>query len=71
MYRDSGGNSELAGRYGIALTDDLEADIARFREDYDDIQARVIEDRDRFLIPRVVAEYEEYFEQAVALRGSD
>ena len=71
LYRDSGGNSELAGRYGIALTDDLEADIARFRDDYDDMQTRVIKDRDRFLIPRVVAEYEEYFEQAVALRGSD
>lgn len=68
LYRDSGGNAELAGNYGIPLTDDIAVDVAQLRREYQEIQARVIEDRDKFLIPRVVAEYELFFEQAISSR---
>lgn len=69
LFRDSGGNAELAGNYGVALTDDLNADLTRFRAMYPEIRARVLADRERFLIPRVVAEYESYFEEAIALKS--
>lgn len=70
LYRDSGGNAELASNYGISLTDDISADVSRFRRDYQELKARVIEDRDRFLIPRVVVEYESFFEEAIARHAS-
>jgi len=69
LYRDSGGNAELARNYGVALTDDLQSDVTRFKSEYQQLLAKITADRDKFLIPRVVAEYESFFEETIAHRS--
>ncbi len=70
LYRDSGGNRELAGDYGVELTDDLESDLARFRDRFPELKQRLLSNRSSFLIPRVVEDYISAFERAVEIRNS-
>ncbi len=67
LFRDSGGNRELAGNYGVALTDDLEADIQKLRTSYNELRDKILVDRPRFLISRAAQEYVKVFQQALDL----
>ncbi|MBN1426799.1 MAG: glycosyltransferase family 4 protein [Anaerolineae bacterium] len=69
LYRDSGGNREIAGEYGWALTGDYVTDIKRVKSEYLDVQKKVKADNDRFLIHHVTKDYERAFEKALFIRG--
>ena len=66
LYRDSGGNRELAGEYGVTLTEDLSQDIENLKEQYEVLREKVLRDRPRFLINRAAAEYSSTFREAIA-----
>ncbi len=66
LYRDSGGNRELAGEYGVALTEDLSQDIENLREQYEALREKVLHDRSRFLITRAANEYLSTLKEAIA-----
>ena len=66
IYRDSGGNRELAGEYGVALTEDLGADVENLRTKYADLRVKALQDRPRFLINRAATEYLSMFREAIA-----
>ena len=65
IYRDSGGNRELAGDYGIPLTDDLPAVLDGMRDRYAELREKLLRDRDKFLINRAAQEYLSMFRYAV------
>lgn len=69
LYRDSGGNRELAGDYGMAISDNLADDIQRLRLQYDDLRQKVLKNRWRFLIDHVAPRYLEAFEYARESQG--
>jgi glycosyltransferase involved in cell wall biosynthesis len=64
LYKDSGGNAELAHDYGVPLTKDLESDVSRLRELHDDLTGRILQARSYFLIGRAAKEYVEAFDHA-------
>lgn len=66
VYRDSGGNAELVGDCGVALTDDLEQTRASLTENYRALAERVRSERPRFLVDRAAREYVAAFADAVA-----
>ena len=66
IYRDSGGNRELASKYGIPIQDDLPAVLEDMRNRYADLRSKVLRDRDRFLIRQVAEEYLSAFRYAMA-----
>ena len=66
VYRDSGGNRELAEEYGIALSDDLRRDVDNLRQRYQFLRDKVLTDRSRFLINRAASEYLSLFRRAIA-----
>ena len=68
LYLDSGGNKELAGEYGVAISDDLEQDLEVFRSSYNELRERVLDHREKFLMPRAAKAYMESFERARDLR---
>ena len=68
LYLDSGGNKELAGEYGVAICDDLEQDLEAFRSSYNELRERVLDHREKFLMPRAAKAYMESFERARDLR---
>jgi glycosyltransferase involved in cell wall biosynthesis len=68
LYLDSGGNHELAGDYGVSVTEDLVQDVDRFRGEYATLRERVLDHREKFLMPRAAKAYLESFERAEALR---
>lgn len=69
LYLDSGGNRELAGDYGIALSGDYARDAGALRDRYSALRERVLADRAKFLIGSVAGAYVRAFEEAVRLRG--
>ncbi len=70
LYLDSGGNRELAGDYGVPLTEDLASDVAVLRERYTELREKVLADRPRFLISHVAEKYLAAFQQALDLRAT-
>ena len=66
VYRDSGGNRELAGDYGVHLTDDLSEVIEGLLRQYSYLRDRVLEDRELFLINRAAEEYISMFRYVIA-----
>ena len=66
IYRDSGGNRELAGEYGIALTEDPADALENLMEHYADLREKVLHDTPRFLINRAAMEYLAMFREAIA-----
>ena len=66
VYRDSGGNRELTEEYGMALSDDPEADICNLGQRYSVLREKVLKDRPRFLINRAAREYLALFREAIA-----
>jgi glycosyltransferase involved in cell wall biosynthesis len=69
LYRDSGGNRELAGEYGIPLGEMLTESVAMIRARYTELREKLIEERNRFLIEHAAAQYVTAFEKAVELRA--
>lgn len=68
LYRDSGGNRELAGDFGVAIGDDrLAANVERLRASYDALRANVLASRERFLIDGVARQYVQAFQEARGL----
>ena len=65
IYRDSGGNRELAYEYGIPLLDDMSDTVDSLLERYETIREKVLQDRSTFLIRRAAEEYETVFQSAV------
>ena len=66
IYRNSGGNRELAREYGVALTEDLSDTLDNLRNQYVDLRHKVLSNRDRFLISRAAGEYISIFQYAIA-----
>ncbi len=71
IYRHSGGNRELAGEYGVAMSDDTESTIDALRRSYSVLRQKVLKDRHRFLIHRAAEEYLSLFNCAVARPPED
>ena len=67
LFRDSGGNRELAGEYGTPISNDLRSDIAQLRSRYKEFRSKILENRHRFLISQAVKGYLEAFQQALDL----
>ncbi len=67
-YLDSGGNRELAGNYGIPLTDNIARDIDELRSRYEELRENVVRDREKFLIHHVARQYLDVFERTLAMR---
>ena len=65
LYRDSGGNRELAGDYGVALSDDFSDTVDALRSVYVRLRKRALADRDSFLLCRAAEEYVALFMDAV------
>ena len=66
IYRDSGGSRELAGKYGVPLSDDLALTLATLRGQYTELREKVLRNRSTFLISRVAQEYLTLFREAIA-----
>lgn len=69
LYLDSGGNRELAGEFGVAISDNLENDVERLRADLSVLRDKVHTSRADFLIGPVAERYVQAFELALQLRG--
>ena len=65
IYRDSGGNRELAGEYGVPLTEDLGATLEGMARRYSELRESVLRDRETFLISRAAREYLSLFTYAI------
>ena len=65
LYRDSGGNRELAQDCGIALSDDVRKDVEALRQQYHTLRKKVLADRAEFLIERAAREYLDVLRRAV------
>ena len=68
IYRDSGGNRELAGDYGIPLEEDLSETVNNLRHRYAELRRKVITDASRFAIGRAAEEYVAFFRYALKHR---
>ena len=66
VYRDSGGNRELAGDYGVPLTEDVSEVVKGLLRQYSHLRDRVLNDRELFLINRAAEEYISMFRYAIA-----
>lgn len=64
LYRNSGGNEELAGLYGVPISDRHDDDITLLRDQLNTLRERALDDRARFSIGRAAAEYVVSFEEA-------
>lgn len=65
IYLDSGANRELAGEYGVELTDNLARDVAVLRARYVQLRERALRDRTKFLIETAAQQYIQAFERAL------
>ena len=65
IYRDSGGNRELAQDYGVRLSENLSDDVNLLRERYKYLRENTLTDRPKFLIQRAAEQYLTTFKQAV------
>ena len=68
IYRDSGGNAELASSYGVPLKEDLGGSVSRLIKDHDALAGNVLVERNRFLITRAAEEYVSAFQCAIDRR---
>jgi len=73
LYKASGGNPEIAGPYGIALTEDLAANVEELRVRYNVLREKILDNRHEFLITKAATQYLEVFEEALELsrRGNE
>jgi len=66
LFKDSGGNRELAGDYGIVLTNNTKMDIEQLRYSYKELREKILEHRSRFLIGRAAGQYLDAFQSALS-----
>ena len=64
LYKDSGGNRELANDYGIALTNYWDENISQLFDSFDDLQEKLRQDHPKFLINHAAEAYLKAFEEA-------
>jgi glycosyltransferase involved in cell wall biosynthesis len=64
LYLDSGGTGELAGNYGVPLTNDFLQDVIKFRESIQTFRQRLLDHRNDFLIGKASDKYLTAFEEA-------
>ena len=57
LYKNSGGNRELAGEFGTELTDNLKISISNFREHIKEYRERILDNIHRFSIEYVADLY--------------
>ncbi len=69
IYRDSGGNRELAGEFGVPITGDLPGVIEGLRRQLPDLRRELLENSDRFFIERAAKEYVSAFREAIVVRN--
>ena len=69
IFRDSGANRELAGEYGVALSDNLSDTLSALRAVYGELRERVLTDSYKFLIGRAAKEYLAVFTDAIQTHG--
>jgi glycosyltransferase involved in cell wall biosynthesis len=67
IYRDSGGNSELAKEYGIPLSNELENNLSELMVHYYDFRKKLLEERSKFLIEHIARVYLGAFEDAIQI----
>ena len=65
LYRDSGGNRELAEEYGVALSEDVAKDVETLRTRYQVLRKKVMKDHSRFLINRAAGQYLDIFREMI------
>ena len=65
IYRDSGGNRELAEDYGVAMSDDIESTLDATMSNYVGLRKKVVAHRHKFLIQRAAEEYLSVFNLAL------
>ena len=65
IYRDSGGSRELAGEYGVPLTEDPAETLEHLQGLYGTLRDKVLQCRDQFLIGRAAQEYLSMFRYAI------
>jgi glycosyltransferase involved in cell wall biosynthesis len=70
LYLDSGGNRELAGEYGVRISNNLQDDIERLRADYLILRDKILASRTDFLIGPAAVKYVHAFEIALQLRAA-
>ena len=70
LYRDSGGNRELAQDYGVALGDNVALGVEALRQQYQALRKKVLKDRFRFLINRAAREYLDVFQEVIVRHES-
>jgi len=68
LYLDSGGNRELAGEYGIAISENLRDSVDLLINNLTFLRDKVIASHDNFLIDPVAKQYLTAFECALELR---
>ena len=69
IYRDSGGNRELAGDYGVDIADSLSDTLDTLRARYTELRRKVLADMDKFLLRRAAEEYLAVFRDATRVDG--
>jgi glycosyltransferase involved in cell wall biosynthesis len=67
LYKDSGGNRELAKDYGIPLTKELENNLSDLMINYHDYRQKLLVDRSKFLIEDIARRYLDVFEDAIQM----
>ena len=65
LFKDSGSNRELAGEYGIPLTDNFVNDVNLLQNGYSRLRDNVLHDRSKFLMESAAAQYVKSFERAL------
>ena len=68
IYRDSGGSRELAGEYGVPLSESPSDALDDLRNRYAHLRREVLHNRDAFLIRRAARDYVSLFRDAIAGR---
>jgi glycosyltransferase involved in cell wall biosynthesis len=68
IYKNSGGNSELAKGFGIPISDNLLESYSQLRISYYEIRNKILDSRDKFLIENCAKKYIKTFLKAIELK---
>ena len=71
LYKHSGGSHELAGDYGIPLSEDFNKDIDEIHDRFPELRQKVLDANSTFLIEQCAINYLDVFQQAINLRKNE
>jgi glycosyltransferase involved in cell wall biosynthesis len=71
LYKHSGGNHELAGDYGIPVSEDFNKDIDEIHDRFPELRQKVLDANSTFLIEQCAINYLDIFQQAINLRKNE